>query len=149
MALPEPSPARSTHSNVGTRKTLTWERPFRPPPLMFEFSAQYKNRCFHAFPSPEANKPNTQKPRRAYHERSAPLSPWECRKFCLWLTRPAGLSKISLQVFCHSLPLPRPRSSRPSSYPRWPKANSAHFPALSYDGSGLTPSCWISMKISQ
>ncbi len=95
-------------------RILTWECHPGPPPLMFESSAQRKDRCFHALPNLEPSQPNTAKPRSASQERSGPLPSRECPNLCLQLTPTTGLSGIRLQVFHHSLPPPGPRSQCPA-----------------------------------
>ncbi len=120
-----------THSHVASPGTMTWECRLEPTPLMFGLSAQCELRSFHALPRLEPSEPSTPKPRIASQERFAPLPPWECRKIYLWLTPQVGLSRISLQVYRHSLPPPRPQRPKPTSYPRCPKRTlSAHSPAL-------------------
>ncbi len=113
---------------------------------MIESSAPCEDRFFHALPSVEPSVPNIPKPRRASHEHFGPLSSWACQKFCLRLTAPAGLSRISFHVYDHSLPPPGPRTPTPSSFLRCPKANLVHSSALTHVGSGLESSCWTSMK---
>ena len=113
---------------------------------MFETSARYEDRYFQALPRVEPSDLNTPKPRSTSQERSAALPPRECHKICLRLFPPSGLSRISLQLYHHSLPPPGPRSPRPSSSPRCPNANSVHSPALSHNGSGPALNCGTSKK---
>ena len=119
-----------------------------PLPLIFESqalmgtcesSAQREDRCFYALPSLEPSEPNTPNP--GVPPRSTPAH-------CLRLTPSTGLSRTSLQSYHHSLPPPGPRSPRPGSYLRCPRANLEHSPTFPHVGRGLAPSFWTSMKIA-